>query len=257
MVESSDSEDATYDDKDLISKNDDDCTGLEMNQGSGDLVSFNRDSDNGFFSSSMAMDMLNEEIRKALAYVEDGAIQRMTKIFISPTNPFCMAATSAIGVVALQTAWLSSTYTPLPLPKQDRSHGYVRYSKCCAHRRPSPFGSSTSCGVGMRISKCPDSGEIHIRDLALGGSAAQSGRLRPWDRIIAVPFLLSRCPAPFSTIVFDSPFSASERCARTAQVDGRPVTGLAAAAVGEIIAGPPNTTVNLLVERPPAISSHV
>eukprot|EP00291_Cryptomonas_curvata_P008405 CAMPEP_0172199362 /NCGR_PEP_ID=MMETSP1050-20130122/28645_1 /TAXON_ID=233186 /ORGANISM="Cryptomonas curvata, Strain CCAP979/52" /LENGTH=136 /DNA_ID=CAMNT_0012876375 /DNA_START=80 /DNA_END=486 /DNA_ORIENTATION=- len=88
----------------------------------------------GFFSTSM----LYDEIRQALAYVEDGAMQRMTRIFVSPTNPFCFAATSAIGVVAIQTAWLSSTYTPLPLPKEDRSHGYERYTASRAYRQAAP-----------------------------------------------------------------------------------------------------------------------
>jgi hypothetical protein len=166
------------------------------------VLACGREGENGIFSTSIAMDMVHEEIRKALAYVEDGAIQRMTKIFISPTNPFCMAATSALGVVALQTAWLSSTYTPLPLPKQDHSHGYVRYAESCANRRSHALGSTSSCGVGMRIARCPDSGAIHIRDLALGGTAAQSGRLRPWDRIIAVNFrfalFLSSAPKPSS-----------------------------------------------------------
>jgi hypothetical protein len=142
--------------------------------------------DQGFFSTSM----LYDEIRQALAYVEDGAMQRMTRIFVSPTNPFCLAATSAIGVVAIQTAWLSSTYTPLPLPKQDRSHGYERYTASRAYRQSIPSGEPPAAGVGMRIVRCHNSKHILIKDLAPGGSAVLSGKLRPWDRIVSV-----RCPA--------------------------------------------------------------
>ena len=159
---------------------------FELNDQAVALVTYDSDGDGGFFSSSMAMDMLNEEIRKAVTYVEGGAFQRMTKMFVSPTNPFFLAATSAIGVVALQTAWLSSTYIPLPLPKQDRSHGYERYSASSASRRASPPGGASACGVGMRIARCPETGQVLIRDLVPGGSAAQSGRLRPWDRILSV-----------------------------------------------------------------------
>jgi hypothetical protein len=136
----------------------------------------------GFFSTSM----LYDEIRQALAYAEDGAVQRMTRIFVSPTNPFCLAATSAIGVVAIQTAWLSSTYTPLPLPKQDRSHGYERFAASHAYRQAFPSSAPPAAGVGMRIVRCHASRHILIKDLAPGGSAMLSGKLRPWDRIVLV-----------------------------------------------------------------------
>ncbi len=152
------------------------------------LVSDNQ----GFFSTSM----LYDEIRQALAYVEDGAMQRMTRIFVSPTNPFCFAATSAIGVVAIQTAWLSSTYTPLPLPKQDRSHGYERYTASRAYRQAIPSMEPPAAGVGMRIVRCHHTRQILIKDLAPGGSAMLSGKLRPWDRIVSVRYPTQSSPHP-------------------------------------------------------------
>eukprot|EP00292_Cryptomonas_paramecium_P019698 CAMPEP_0113670848 /NCGR_PEP_ID=MMETSP0038_2-20120614/5373_1 /TAXON_ID=2898 /ORGANISM="Cryptomonas paramecium" /LENGTH=111 /DNA_ID=CAMNT_0000586927 /DNA_START=63 /DNA_END=395 /DNA_ORIENTATION=- /assembly_acc=CAM_ASM_000170 len=69
--------------------------------------------------SFLSHDLLHDTLRNGLTYLENGASQRVAKLLIAPTNPFLLATTTALGIVAVQTAWLSSTYKPLPLPKHD------------------------------------------------------------------------------------------------------------------------------------------
>ena len=69
-----------------------------------------------------------EETRLAIEHLEAGCMSRFTRFVFDPANP-CIAGASVLGsVVAAQTAYLQSTYNPLPPPARDCSCGHIRYT---------------------------------------------------------------------------------------------------------------------------------
>eukprot|EP00802_Teleaulax_amphioxeia_P006276 Tamp_06280.p1 GENE.Tamp_06280~~Tamp_06280.p1 ORF type:complete len:321 (-),score=43.20 Tamp_06280:1790-2719(-) len=68
-----------------------------------------------------------EEVRLAIEHLESGFMSRFTRFVMVPTNPFMAGACVLGSVVAAQTAYLQSTYTPLPPPARDVTCGYETY----------------------------------------------------------------------------------------------------------------------------------
>ena len=68
-----------------------------------------------------------EELRLALRHLEPGFMSRFTRFVFNPANPFIAGAGVLASVVAAQTAYLQSTYIPLPPPDREVSCGYVPY----------------------------------------------------------------------------------------------------------------------------------
>jgi lysophospholipase L1-like esterase len=70
-----------------------------------------------------------EETQLAIQHLEARCLSRFTRCVFDPSNPFIAGAAVLWSVVAAQTAYLQSTYTPLPPPARECSCGYIPYEE--------------------------------------------------------------------------------------------------------------------------------
>jgi len=92
-----------------------------------------------------------EELQLALRHLEPGFMNRFTRFVFNPVNPFIAGAGVLGSVVAAQTAYLQSTYMPLPPPAREVSCGYIPYGgseRSAGLRRVVVIGDSLVLSIG-------------------------------------------------------------------------------------------------------------